>query len=125
MIRDWPLLLVRVGIVAAAATALARPVFVNTWRVARAMQRDVRAVIVDTSGSMGRRAAASQGALLDQARQRASVDVPTASASTVFEAVDGEVVRPELSSWNMQVGGAPSKLSITYGGAPTGPISVS
>lgn len=71
-LSDIPLLLVRVGIVAAAAVALSQPYF--AWTGRRPMSRESagsRAIIVDTSASMLRRVSSTESAL-DSARRSAA-----------------------------------------------------
>ncbi|MGH9314351.1 MAG: BatA domain-containing protein [Vicinamibacterales bacterium] len=59
-ITDWPLLVVRCGIVAVAALALARPLLVTPARREGWNARTARAVVVDVTPSAGHAAAAAQ-----------------------------------------------------------------
>ena len=85
---DWPLLAVRTGIVVSAALALAQPLFLPASRLRAANARDVRAIVIDTSASMHRRARESSLPVLDAARARAAKAVAGAHRAEVFEGDD-------------------------------------
>ena len=68
--RDWPLLLVRIGIVTAAVIALTQPLWLSAARERSIADQIARAIIVDTSRSMERPAAGGERGL-DVARREA------------------------------------------------------
>jgi hypothetical protein len=82
-LTDLPLLLIRLGIVIVAATALARPVFLPVDR-SQTFDQLARAVVVDTSNSMQRIAVGGQTALA-AARDRARAHAAESQVSVVME----------------------------------------
>lgn len=85
-IHDWPLLLVRAGILAAAVAALAQPWFASDERGRTVGSTLVRAIVVDTSASM-RRLSGNESALT-VARRDAQRLAGEARASLVVESND-------------------------------------
>jgi hypothetical protein len=83
-LHDLPLLLVRLGILLAAIAALAQPLLITASR-ARALDKAVaRAIIVDTSASMGRETLNGERAL-DAARREATRLAAEAQPTTIVE----------------------------------------
>jgi hypothetical protein len=76
-LSDWPLLVVRLGIVALAVAALADPFLLNESRRAAWAQRTTRAIIVDTTPSVDA-AAASDAAAREQASAFEATTIKTA-----------------------------------------------
>jgi aerotolerance regulator-like protein len=97
-LSDWPLLLVRLAVVALAAVAFADPVIVSLSR-ASARQRVSRAIVVDTSPSMTRGSATGQGTLLDDARSRAAAIRTGTTDATIVERVDLADGVPAACAW--------------------------
>lgn len=84
-LSDWPLLLVRLAILALAVLALADPVWVAMSRRA-AFARISRAIVIDGSGSMDRRDASGARTLRDAARAEAARSAAPVLNATIVEA---------------------------------------
>jgi hypothetical protein len=99
-ISDVALLVLRIAIVAAAAIALAQPVWVSPDRARQLGNQLARAVIVDTSASMSRPSAATGagGRALDVARQRAA-EAAGATISRIVEAEEPASTIPAAVTW--------------------------
>jgi hypothetical protein len=96
-IQDPLLLAVRVAIVALAALALAQPLLLTAGRK-RSLDRGLaRAVIIDTSASMYRRA--TSGTLIDSARASARQLAAEAQTSVVVESNDPATAIPSAVAW--------------------------
>jgi len=113
-ISDIALLALRIAIVAAAAIALAQPVWVSPARARQLGSQLARAIIVDTSASMSRpagrdlemsRASASPaasgttGLAIDIARQRATAVAGEATISRIVEAAEPASTIPAAVAW--------------------------
>jgi hypothetical protein len=86
---DWLLLAVRIGIVAAAALALMQPLWITEGRRRAWSERTVRAIIVDTSGSVDRAAA----------RLSADGETKGALATRRIDSRDVSVTMPQAIAW--------------------------
>ena len=113
-ISDVALLVLRIAIVAAAAIALAQPVWVSPDRARQLGNQLARAVIVDTSASMSRPSGApggpgAGGRAIDVARQRATDDAASATfsgrvqsgatVSRIVEAAEPASTIPAAVTW--------------------------
>lgn len=102
-LSDIPLLLVRVGILAAATFALAQPLLLSAGRKQSLNSSLARAIIVDTSRSMMRASAAAT--MADSARVLAEQLATEASASAVMQTANVAGALPGADAWlAMQAG---------------------
>lgn len=99
---DLLLLLVRLGIVACAALALAQPLLVSDSRLAAWGDRTVRAVVVDTSDSVDGRAA----------REAADAEARGAVAVRRFESPDPSAELAKAVAWLNAAGPARRELVV-------------
>jgi hypothetical protein len=83
---DIGLRVLRAAIVAAAAAAVAAPVWITAARRAAWDARTVRVIVLDTSASMQRRAANGSGTAADRARELAASLTPPAHRVETIEA---------------------------------------
>jgi len=100
-ISDVALLVLRIAIVAAAAIALAQPVWVSPDRARQLGSQLARAVMVDTSASMSRLSAATGagGRAIDVARQRATEAAAGATILRIVEAAEPASTIPAAVTW--------------------------
>ena len=97
-LSDVPLLLLRLGILAAATMALARPVFGRATRDASAARAGSRAIVIDSSASM-RRVGANGRHALDTARALATRTADSAATSTILESGAPASAIPGAIAW--------------------------
>lgn len=97
-ITDPLLMMIRVLIIAAAAGALAQPLWRTANRAGAAERRVVRAIVVDTSAST-RRPATNTVSVRDSARRAATSFAADASVSIVIETATPAGVLQGVSSW--------------------------
>ena len=100
-VRDVPLLLVRLGILAAAVAALAQPLLQTKSRGAVA-SRTVRAIVVDTSASMQRALATGSGTLADSAARAATASAANAAQSVVLPTANVSEAIAGAATWLKQ-----------------------
>jgi hypothetical protein len=100
-ISDWPLLLVRVAIVALGAVALSQPYFACARRTGAAAPSAIsRAIIVDTSASMLRPVVGGAASTaLDSARRHATSLKSGAGVTTTIETADLADAIDGASAW--------------------------
>lgn len=96
-VRDVPLLLVRLGILAAAIAALAQPLV--RARHGNSAANIVRAIVVDTSASMQRTVPGGSGAVADSARRIASASADDAARSVVIATASVADALPGVAEW--------------------------
>jgi hypothetical protein len=97
---DIPLLIARLGILTAAVGALARPLFVTADRERDLGRALTRAIVVDTSASMRRRAPQASGErALDVALRRAGELAAEASSSVVIATTAPADALPGAVAW--------------------------
>ena len=97
-LSDIPLLLVRLGILAAAIFALAQPLYLSATRKQSLNASLARAIVVDTSSSMMRAGAGSK-TLADSARTLAEQLATAASASVVLQTSNVSGVLAGADAW--------------------------
>ena len=107
-VSDLALLAVRAAVIFAAVAALAQPYLATPWRRDAAVAPLARAVLVDTSESM-RRPAAAGGAAIDAARTEARTLASQASTSRVIETPDLPSAIAGSAAW---IGAQPGRHEI-------------
>jgi hypothetical protein len=100
-VRDVPLLIVRLGIIAAAVAALAQPLL-QTNRRASAASRIVRAIVVDTSASMQRPLIGGSGSLADSAFGVATATAASAARAVVVSTANAAYAIAGATEWLKQ-----------------------
>jgi hypothetical protein len=114
VVHDWPLLLVRMAMLAGAVAALAGPILVTPARTAAWSHRVARAVIVETPAGAGAHLASA-----DEAVNEALADADTALRIDVSRLADGMVA---ADAWLAGVPPAAREV-VLFGGFRDGSIS--